>query len=540
MRTAVVLGSDLPAARRERSVSRAAPRPVSAPTGDGRAAESFPPLTTVRRWLRLLGEPDRVVDTELVELLRLTGRLPVGASRLEVGRAGVALLVEVIERRNPAATSNWRDKMPYEVLRARFVEGVTGRTAATQLGISTRQLTREVARAVELVQAELQSALAELSSAEDAAAAEQSEQSRYRFEPIPAIASFVPRRGLTRVLNDALREHNVVHVHGPAGIGKTSLLADLAANWVSAQPVLWYHIRAGVNDTLAAFLFELAEHLRMVGRPHLAEVTAASLPRIDVSVVGRVAVSELAEHAGVLVLDDYHLAEADPAIGRFLDDLTTRLPHLRVVTVGRHDAPLLARAQPVEMLPLTLAETAQILDVLAGIDDATLAAQTHEWTGGIAQLVALAAPWLTTASPEEITGGLVALSAHDSVQAFLLDWLTGLMDSYDRDVLEAASVFHYPFTDGALAALTDRSLAQISDVCRRLVRYHIASRGRSDDVAFVHTSIGDYIYERLSAERRRELHSRAAAWYRMNGNEREAAYHAERAGTATKPRRRKA
>ena len=118
------------------------------------------------------------------------------------------------------------------------------------------------------------------------------------------------------------------------------------------------------------------------------------------------------------------------------------------------------------------------------------------WTGGIPQLVQLAAPWLSTATPEEITGGIVTFTERDEVQAFLLDWLTGLMDSYDRDVLEAASIFRDQFTDAALAFVTGRTTGQVSDISRRLVRYHVALRGRGGDVAFVHGSIRDYVYLR--------------------------------------------
>src|SRR5437660_10071337 len=120
--------------------ARTAPRSMSSGPGDGDRAEAFPSLPAVRRWLRLLGEPDRIVDADLTELLRLTGRLPVGVGRLEIGRAGVSLLTAVIERWNPAQTSNWRHQAPYQVLRARFVEGLSGQAAATRLGVSTRQL----------------------------------------------------------------------------------------------------------------------------------------------------------------------------------------------------------------------------------------------------------------------------------------------------------------------------------------------------------------------------------------------------------------
>jgi ATP/maltotriose-dependent transcriptional regulator MalT len=48
-------------------------------------------------------------------------------------------------------------------------------------------------------------------------------------------------------------------------------------------------------------------------------------------------------------------------------------------------------------------------------------------------------------------------------------------------------------------------------------------------VAFVHTSIRDYVYERLPAERRSALHLRAADWYRAHDASSEAEHHERRA-----------
>src|SRR5438309_1655821 len=108
MPSAVVVRGDKRMAARRPDLLASAPTPPVTSGGDDSSTEAFPPVAAVRRWLRLLGEPDRIVDTDLVELLRLTGRLPVGGSRLEVGQAGVALLSEAVERWNPAITANWR------------------------------------------------------------------------------------------------------------------------------------------------------------------------------------------------------------------------------------------------------------------------------------------------------------------------------------------------------------------------------------------------------------------------------------------------
>jgi hypothetical protein len=511
-----------------RTVTRAVPRRARGALTPMPAPAPFPPVEAVRRWAGALDDPERLVDPVMVELLRLTRRLPIGGSRVEVGRAGARLVREAIGRLAPGDGAGYRERMAYDVLDTCFVKGVKAESAAVRLGISVRQLSRERTRALTLLHTELAAPLRELGDAETDAEAD-ARVHRYHFEPIPAIADFLDRPAVARALADAVRDEKVVHVHGPAGIGKTSLVAEFAAGRATGAPVLWYRVRAGVNDTLLAVLFELGEHLRGHERPRLAEVTAASLPRIDVSLVGRVAVAELDGHAGLLVFDDYHLSEADPAIGSFLDDITSRLPELRVVTVGRHQEPRPREATAIEVPALSPRETRAMLHkVGAGVDDRTAGA-AHEWTGGIPQLVQLAGPWLSTATPEEVTGGIVTFTERDEVQAFLLDWLTGLMDSYDRDILEAASVFRDRFTDAALAFVTGRTTSQVSDTSRRLVRYHVALRGRSGDVAFVHTSIRDYVYERLAADRRRHLHLRAVDWYRAQEERTEADFHEERA-----------
>ena len=51
---------------------------------------------------------------------------------------------------------------------------------------------------------------------------------------------------------------------------------------------------------------------------------------------------------------------------------------------------------------------------------------------------------------------------------------------------------------------------------------------------FDHTTIRDYIYERLTATRRRELHARAASWYDASGNGPEARYHEQLAGPTSR------
>src|SRR5205823_2206857 len=120
------------------------------------------------------------------------------------------------------------------------------------------------------------------------------------------------------------------------------------------------------------------------------------------------------------------------------------------------------------------------------------------------------------------------------VQSFLIDSVTDLLDHRDRTVLEAASIFRDQFSDAAAAYVAGRTLGEVRDTSRRLVRYHVATRGRGGDVAFFHTSVRDFFYQHLDPEQARQLHLRAAEWFAKRSNDAEAAYHRGKA-TADEP-----
>ena len=227
------------------------------------------PEAQLRRWLALLTRPDRLADAEeLAGLLQTHGRLPENGSAVDIGRAGADLLRDTIESLAPLDDASRDERLPYEVLKTCFLDGAKLWQAASKLGMSERQMTRERSRAIKLLQAEL-----EVSTPDTGP--------RYRPEPIPAILGFVARPGPSRKLRKALAEHRLVRVHGPAGVGKTSLVAELAAEVADRTPTFWYRFRAGLNDSLEALMFEVSEYLRARRQPDLAAYMAEALPRPD-------------------------------------------------------------------------------------------------------------------------------------------------------------------------------------------------------------------------------------------------------------------
>ena len=420
-------------------------------------------------------------------------------------------MTEAIDRLKPPEEASQEERLPYDVLKTCFVDGAKLWQAANKLGMSERQMTRERTRALRLLKAELESPAPEAGP-------------RYRPEPIPAILGFLARPVLSKELQGALRDHRLVLVHGPPGAGKTSLVAELAAETAERTPTFWYRLREGVNDSVEALLFELGEYLRSRRKPDLAMYMAEALPSPERALATRLALKGLSGSAHLLVFDDYHVVDEDPAVGGLLEEAVGRLPDLRVVTIGRHRVEARAGGS-LAVPPFALTETQALLAQLGLEVNVEMSGTVHSWTEGVPHLIKLAASWLKTATPSEIAQGVESLSDREEVQDFLLGSITELIGPDDRAILQAASIFRDRFTDDALAFVAERTRGEVQDTSRRLVRAYVATRSRSGDVAFFHHSVRGYVYDRLPLDRSRELHERAASWYKRNDAPDEAKHH---------------
>ena len=202
------------------------------------------------------------------------------------------------------------------------------------------------------------------------------------------------RSGMTREL---------VLVCGPAGFGKSSLLAD----WVrdEGRAVAWLSLDEGDNDPVRFWRHVTAALDGIL--PGVAE-RAAALVGGGASTSIRAAVTALVNDLVVapgdvaLVVDDYHLIQ-DPEVHSSLEFLLAQLPvSLRVVLASRSDPPLplarlRARGQLAELraadLRFTPDEAGELLRAAVGHDlpdrvVAALAERTEGWVAGL-QLAAL-------------------------------------------------------------------------------------------------------------------------------------------------------
>jgi energy-coupling factor transporter ATP-binding protein EcfA2 len=280
------------------------------------------------------------------------------------------LLTDKIAALDPGPDAPPAQRLPHRVLETCFVRARKSFQAAPELGISERQLSRERARAVALLAAELASpAVAEVAPL-----------------GLPKASGSVRRDPLPRQLSEALATHRRVAVTGATGSGKTTLVSALA-HALGPETAWWYRIRPGVNDTLGALLYELGHALAREGFGPLRESLARNGRQGDVGAATRLALEGLAGRRRLLVLDDFDAVRGPRAIEGFLEEVLERLPLVSVVTIGR----ALPGAAVLEVPPFNDSETAQLL---AGLPQARgVRRPLHDLTHGHPATLGAVASW---------------------------------------------------------------------------------------------------------------------------------------------------
>ena len=357
----------------------------------------------------------------------------------------------------------------------------------------------------------------------------------------------VPRPRLAERLNAGLAR-GLVLVCGPAGYGKTVLLADWARH--SQLPAAWLSLDVGDNDPARFWRHTVAALDR--ARPGIGGRVAPLLgPPAPSSFQGLVTalINELAAQPdeALLVLDDYHVIGAQPVHESLAFLLEHRPAGVHLVLASRSDPPLAlarlrARGQLAELraaeLRFTSSEAATLLRhvtarsglALPDAVAAALAVRTEGWAAGL-QLAGL-----SLRGHDDLAGFVAAFTgSHRYVLDYLAEEVLERQDEQVRIFLLETSVLDRlsgPLCDavtgreGSQALLEEAERAGLFliplDEVRGWWRYHHLFAG--------------LLRARLQEEqpgRVPDLHRNAAAWYERRGLADDAIGHAAAAGELT-------
>ncbi len=351
-------------------------------------------------------------------------------------------------------------------------------------------------------------------------------------------AQLVQRSHLVRRLQQGV-EGALTLVSAPAGFGKTTLLAQWLAE--SGMPVAWLSLEPEDNEP-TRFLSYVIAALQTLD-PHLGTTALALLqtpqpaPLETVLIMLTNDLTSREEGNFVLVLDDYHVIEAEPihrAIAFLLEHLP---PQMHLMLATRADPPLplaglRARGHLTEVraaeLRFTTEEASTFLHTVMGLSlppqviDA-LESRTEGWIAGL-QLAAL-----SLQDRADVSSFLAAFSGS---HRFVLDYLS-------EEVLsrQPAQVQSFLLSTSILERLTGPLCDAVREqegsqaMLERLERANLFVVSLDDERRW-------YRYHQLFAEVLRshlqrgepalvpELHRRASVWYEQHALVVEAVQHA--------------
>jgi ATP/maltotriose-dependent transcriptional regulator MalT len=351
-------------------------------------------------------------------------------------------------------------------------------------------------------------------------------------EPVPPPPPHpVTRHRLLAELRERLAGERRVAVCGLAGMGKTTLMADLAREREPVEPVCWVTLTEGVSASAEALVRHLAWFLRSHGQPEASRLLnprpGGEPPTLDeqLGLLG----AALGRRPVLLCLDNAHLLRGDaPAM---LAHLVATTPVTALLTSREELA--LPGVGVLRLGGLDPAE-AHALIAAAGVGlSAPLAERLVARTAGSPMLLRLALGQLHGARGDPAL--LVErLESEPQVTSYLLATTLGRLSEPAARLLSLLAVFRRPVDlhDERLVELVQSTdgpydfAAALAELPRRQLVDHPAAAG-------LHPLVHDHVYAGLVGDlpRRRRLHRLAATWWLgWGGDPLEAAHHLGQAG----------
>ncbi|MHB8598569.1 MAG: LuxR C-terminal-related transcriptional regulator [Ktedonobacteraceae bacterium] len=355
---------------------------------------------------------------------------------------------------------------------------------------------------------------------------------------VPPVRSLlVARQRLIKRL-DAGLSGKLILVTGPAGFGKTTLLS----NWLHScsLPTTWLSLDADDNDPVRFWTYVIAALQKL--QAGIAEHALTMLPSVQTRSLATIMTAFINALATlpndvILVLDDYHVIDAQPVHDAITFLLDYMPPQFHLVLVSRSEPPLplarlRARCHMVELTANDLRFSRDEAEVffhnvmnlkLSDEDITALALRTEGWIAGL-HLVSIALQGRQNVSQfvTEFQGN------HRYILDYLASEVLQRQPQHIQQFLLQTSILDR-FNGSLCDAVTDQKNSQA--VIEQLEQANLFLIGLDDKRYWYryHHLFVEFLYERLcriQPEGLQALHHRAAQWHIRHGLITEAIRHA--------------
>lgn len=350
---------------------------------------------------------------------------------------------------------------------------------------------------------------------------------------LPDLTDFVGRQKETATILQQARNGKVVCISGMAGMGKTSLMANVVTHLLEREsakrPIFWHNFHA--DEGVTALVWALASFLAHHGNSfiwHLLQRTGHSSGHVPpLETIIDTIVFQLQQFNSILCFDDLHHAQGDPLLGRFIDALATtaRRGYAQLLATSREHYPSLSGDVHYPLVDLRSDDALAILHkhnlVLVEEQFRVLQQNTH---GNVAILLLV----ITTLSVIEgsIDQLLQQLSAVEDVERYLIQQVYDRLSPHEREVMHAIALLNeYPSSRGAIEALVGQSIQR---TLYSLTQKHLllVSGSHGERRYRLHALLSEFFYDTLTNEGRQRMHGQAAAYFQSQDGELfQAAYH---------------
>jgi tetratricopeptide (TPR) repeat protein len=313
----------------------------------------------------------------------------------------------------------------------------------------------------------------------------------------PTVLHFFGRKKEIATLENWIEDthgHNIIFVHGIAGIGKTTLASKLVERYRGSKHLFWHNFHT--LDTLRGVLLKIASFLSTLGWDHL-DMYIRTHTDPDYYEISKILGKSIGPLDSVLIFDDFH--KANDRIKDFFVYFLGMLSapsRTKMLILSREIVPFYDRRDVLSRK--TVAEMG-----LGGLDYESSKRFLEE--KGIHKSMFKQIYGVTAGNPLF----LEFFDSKDHLERYMHDELFSKLGDGERMILGMISIHRFPVAEDSLAKNQDYNYENLYVLIQKSI-----VKKDAHDKFFLHDLIKNFFYIRLSPARKRKYHLTAAKWYR--------------------------